>query len=104
MRTMLVELCARFGIEAIVVGAILVDGEPVSASKIRRYIEQGEVQEAARMLGRPFTIDFEVVGGQHLGRLLGTPTINQPLPRTLSVPGSGCTPPAWRWTARSPTG
>ena len=86
---MLVELCARFGIEAIVVGAILVDGEPVSASKIRRYIEQGEVQEAARMLGRPFTIDFEVVGGQHLGRLLGTPTINQPLPPHFVRPRFG---------------
>lgn len=86
---MLVELCARWDIEAIVVGAILVDGEPVSASRIRRYIEQGEVQEAARMLGRPFTIDFEVVGGQHLGRLLGTPTINQPLPPHFVRPRFG---------------
>jgi len=58
----------------------MIDGEPVSASRIRRLIEQGEVQQAARLLGRPFTIDFSVVGGQHLGRLLGTPTINQPLP------------------------
>ena len=41
------------------------------------------------MLGRPFTIDFGVVGGQHLGRLLGTPTINQPLPPHFVRPRFG---------------
>lgn len=65
------------------------DGLPVSASRIRRFIEQGEVQQAARMLGRPFTIDFPVVGGQKLGRLLGTPTINQPLPPHFIRPKFG---------------
>ena len=93
---MLVNLCAQYDIEAIVVGAILVDGEPVSASRIRRYIEQGEVQEAARMLGRPFTIDFEVVGGQ-------LPPSTSLCRLILYGPDLEYTPPAWRWTARSPT-
>lgn len=86
---LLTQLCGQYGIETIVIGAILVDGEPVSASRIRRHIEQGEVQDAARLLGRPFTINFEVVGGQHLGRLLGTPTINQPLPDHFVRPRFG---------------
>ena len=80
---MLRTLCEEYDIQLRLVEPVQVDGLPVSASRIRRFIEQGEVQQAARMLGRPFTIDFPVVGGQKLGRLLGTPTINQPLPPPL---------------------
>ena len=86
---LLKELCGRLGIEALVADAVIMDGEPVSSTRIRRHIESGEVQEAARLLGRPFTIDFEVVGGQKLGRLLGTPTINQPLPPHFVRPRFG---------------
>lgn len=82
-------LCEPLGIEVEVVPPILVDGEPVSASRIRRAIEAGEAEEAARLLGRPFTLDFPVVGGQKLGRLLGTPTINQPLPPHFVRPRFG---------------
>lgn len=82
-------LCAPLGIEVEVVPPVLVDGEPVSASRIRRAVEAGEVEEAARLLGRPFTLDFPVVGGQKLGRLLGTPTINQPLPPHFVRPRFG---------------
>ena len=67
---MLRTLCEEYDIQLRLVEPVQVDGLPVSASRIRRFIEQGEVQQAARMLGRPFTIDFPVVGGQKLGRLL----------------------------------
>ena len=76
----LTALGAEYGFETVVVPPVLMDGEPVSSSRIRRLVETGEVRQAARLLGRAFTLDFEVVGGQKLGRLLGTPTINQPLP------------------------
>lgn len=82
-------LCAEEGIETRLVPAVLVDGQPVSASRIRRCIEQGEVQQATRLLGHSFTLDFTVVGGQKLGRLLGTPTINQPLPPHFVRPRFG---------------
>jgi riboflavin kinase/FMN adenylyltransferase len=85
----LARLCGQYGIEVITVPAVEVDGRPVSASRIRRLIEEGEVQQAARLLGRPFTLDFTVVGGQKLGRLLGTPTINQPLPEHFVRPRFG---------------
>lgn len=85
----LTKLCDPLGIEVEVVPAVMVDGQPVSASRIRRLIESGEVEEAAKLLGRPFTIDFEVVGGRKLGRLLGTPTINQPLPAHFVRPRYG---------------
>ena len=86
---MLRTLCEEYDIQLRLVEPVQVDGLPVSASRIRRFIEQGEVQQAARMLGRPFTIDFPVVGGQKLGRLLGTPTINQPLPPHFIRPKFG---------------
>lgn len=82
-------LCAQYSIRVIIVPPVTVDGEPVSASRIRRAIEEGDVQLAARLLGHPFTLDFEVVGGQKLGRLLGTPTINQPLPPHFVRPRFG---------------
>ena len=86
---LLKKLCEPLGIEVMIVPAVLVDGKSVSASRIRRLIEKGQVEEAAKLLGRPFTLDFEVVGGQHLGHLLGTPTINQPLPDHFVRPRFG---------------
>lgn len=85
----LIKLCEPLGIEVKVVPAVMVDGQPVSASLIRRLIASGNMKEAAKLLGRPFTIDFEVAGGRKLGRLLGTPTINQPLPAHFVRPRYG---------------
>ena len=83
------ELCRPLGIEVIVTAPVVVDGEPVSSTRIRRIIESGQVEKAAKLLGRPFTLDIEVVGGQRLGKLLGSPTINQPLPKNFVRPRFG---------------
>ena len=82
-------ICAPLGIAVEAVDAVEVDGEPVSASRIRRALEAGDAALASRMLGRPFGIDVEVQHGQHLGRRLGTPTINQPLSDDLVRPRFG---------------
>ncbi|MDD2362049.1 MAG: riboflavin biosynthesis protein RibF [Oscillospiraceae bacterium] len=86
---MLVALCAPLGIEVSVVPPVLREGKPISATGIRRLIESGDVEQAARLLGHPFTLDIKVVGGQRLGHLLGTPTINQPLPPNFVRPHYG---------------
>jgi riboflavin kinase/FMN adenylyltransferase len=52
------------------------DGHKVSSSAAREAIRAGEVDKAARILGRPFAIEGVVVEGQHLGRKLGYPTAN----------------------------
>lgn len=83
------QLCAACGIRLIAVEPVMAGGEPVSSSRIRRLIEQGDMQAANRLLGRSLTIDATVVDGQHLGRKLGTPTINQPLPPELVRPRFG---------------
>jgi riboflavin kinase/FMN adenylyltransferase len=51
-------------------------GAKVSSSAARDAIRAGKVDEAARILGRPFAIEGVVVEGQHLGRKLGYPTAN----------------------------
>jgi riboflavin kinase / FMN adenylyltransferase len=59
-----------------VVPAFQIEGRRVSSSEIRRAIQAGKVEEAARLLGRPFEIPGVVVAGKKLGRQLGFPTAN----------------------------
>ncbi len=61
----------------------------VSSSKIRGLISEGDVAEASKLLGRPFSISGVVVKGKALGRTLGFPTANlNPIPGTL-LPARG---------------
>ncbi|KKW68517.1 riboflavin kinase [Lampropedia cohaerens] len=48
-----------------------VHGLRVSSSEVRRALEQGRMQDAAKLLGRPYTISGHVLHGRKLGRALG---------------------------------
>lgn len=78
-----------YGVEVIAVPAVEVAGQPVSTTRIRQCLQAGDMALANRLLGLPFTLDFEVVHGRQLGRELGTPTINQPLPEGFVHPRFG---------------
>ncbi|WEX08434.1 bifunctional riboflavin kinase/FAD synthetase [Chelativorans sp. AA-79] len=54
-------------------------GEVVSSSRIRVLLGEGEVTEAAGLLGYRFTVKADVTGGRKLGRTLGFPTANMEL-------------------------
>ncbi|MFV1958391.1 MAG: riboflavin biosynthesis protein RibF [Planctomycetota bacterium] len=56
--------------------AIALDGEPISASRIRDALERGDLQAAEAMLGRPPALYGRVVRGDGRGRTLGFPTAN----------------------------
>jgi riboflavin kinase/FMN adenylyltransferase len=56
--------------------------EAVSSSAIRRALEQGDVEAAARGLGRDYAVAGVVAPGQKLGRALGVPTANIALEAT----------------------
>ena len=86
---LLKELCREKGIGLSVTPPVSVAGETVSSTRIRACLEQGDVQQAGQLLGRPFGYDFEVTHGRKLGRTWGTPTINQPFPAGYVLPRFG---------------
>jgi len=59
-----------------VVEAFHAEGEPVSSSRIRRLLNEGDAAAAARLLGRPYRLEGVVVRGERKGRELGFPTAN----------------------------
>jgi riboflavin kinase / FMN adenylyltransferase len=70
----------RHGFGVTLVDAFRDEGaEVVSSSRIRVLLGEGEVAEAAGLLGYRFTVESEVIGGQRLGRTLGFPTANMRL-------------------------
>lgn len=82
-------LCNRYGIECAVVPKAMCEGEEISSTAIRRYIREGNAEQAEKMLGRPFGWKLVVERGQSLGRTLGAPTINQYFPKELIMPKFG---------------
>lgn len=55
-----------------------VHGMRVSSSAVREALAHGRMEEAARLLGRPYSISGHVVHGKKLGRTLGFRTLNLP--------------------------
>ena len=64
------------GFSAQAITPVLLDGERVSSSAIRSQLAAGNLDGAARALGRPYAIAGTVVHGRQLGRKLGYPTAN----------------------------
>ncbi len=54
-------------------------GGYISSADIRRALQQGRLDAAAAMLGRPYAIEGPVIHGAKLGRTIGFPTLNIPL-------------------------
>ena len=63
--------------------------EPVSSTAIRRALAGGEVELAARMLGRPHEVRGKVVVGDQRGRTIGFPTANVEVPNSVCMPADG---------------
>jgi riboflavin kinase/FMN adenylyltransferase len=73
------------GLVTHVVPPLLVDGVAVSSSEIRAALKVGDVGQAARYLGRPYSIGGTVTRGAGRGRTLGFPTANLDPERPLLV-------------------
>ena len=83
------ELCKKEGVELFVSEAVEFSGEPVSSTRIRNLIKQGDIESANAMLGRAFSYDFLVVHGDARGRTIDSPTINQFFTDDFIVPQYG---------------
>lgn len=83
------EICDRLGLRCRIAGEVDIDSRAASSTEIRKYIENGEIEKANRMLGHPFGFRTRVIDGDKRGRTLGFPTINQELPEGLVLPKFG---------------
>jgi riboflavin kinase/FMN adenylyltransferase len=77
---------ARIDVE--IVEPLMMDGEPVSSSRVRRLIAEGRVQEALRLLTQPYRLRGMVTHGIGRGHSLGFPTANLSAIDTL-LPAEG---------------
>ena len=85
---LLTRLGPECGFTASGVEEVLVDGEPVSSTRIRDAIAAGRVRDANEMLGREYLLDGIVSKGDRVGRKIGYPTINL-APENELVPADG---------------
>lgn len=65
------------------------DVERISSTRIRDLVREGQVEKATQLLGRPYMLSGEVVGGDQRGRLLGFPTANLRLDGRKLLPALG---------------
>jgi hypothetical protein len=77
------------GIELVVVDEVVMGPGKISSSRIRTLIQEGDVEQAASLLGRPYSLGGVVLSGRRLGRTLGFPTANLPLPTGKVQPALG---------------
>ena len=66
----------QYGFQVVNMHTFSVEGERVSSTRVRLALEQGQLDEAIRLLGRDFRMSGRVAHGEKLGRKLGFPTAN----------------------------
>ena len=87
---------AKRGFAVYEIDPVKVEGERVGSSLIRALISKGDVEKAARFLGRPHSVRGKVVEGAGRGREIGFPTCNLGTPEE-TVPGPGIYATRTRW-------
>jgi riboflavin kinase / FMN adenylyltransferase len=73
---LLQKLGTGFDFNVVAIHPVKLNGTVVSSTAIRQAIERGDLNKAAEMLGRPYTILGTVVKGDGLGKTIGFPTAN----------------------------
>ena len=86
---LLMKKAAQLGMGCDIIPAVTLDGRAVSSTHIRGLLERGEVEEAARFLGGPFSLTGHVRHGRGLGSRLGAPTLNVIPPPERALPANG---------------
>lgn len=74
----------QYGFKVVNMHTFSVDDERVSSTRIRYALEDGKMEQAARLLGRDYRMSGRVAHGEKLGRQLGYPTANIFLHRNAS--------------------
>lgn len=85
----LIRLGHELGFQVHAVPPVMLEGEIVSSTRIRQLLQTGDMQKAARFLGRPYAVDGEVIRGHQRGQSLGWPTANLAVPTERVLPPDG---------------
>lgn len=73
---LLKQFSQKFNFSIIQIEPYIIENEPVSSTKIRNSLENGEIEKANKMLGRIYSFSGLVIEGDKRGRKLGYPTAN----------------------------
>ncbi len=93
----LAEFCSESGTKLEKVNPVVIEGQPVSSSRIRQALDEGNVSLAGKLLGHPFFYKAEVVHGDKRGRTIGFPTANMKCEEKFPLkPGVYATSVIWR--------
>lgn len=85
---LLKNFASKYGFIVKAIGYIKLNGITISSSKIRKALENGDIESANKMLGRNYEIEGIVTKGENIGRTIGFPTANIK-PFHEAIPGSG---------------
>ena len=81
---------SEIGLQVVCGTPLAVEGANASSSRIRHLLKEGLVDEARQCLGRPYSLDGQVVHGEQIGRTIGFPTANmQPDCDSKIIPQDG---------------
>jgi riboflavin kinase/FMN adenylyltransferase len=72
-----------------VVPSLVVEGTALHSSEVRRLVNIGDMETAARLLGREYSLSGPVEAGDRVGRTLGFPTANIAIEPNKLVPALG---------------
>ena len=83
------EIGSRRGFSVSVVEPVLLEGEPVSSTRIREAVERGDITLANRLLKRRYTLSGTVVQNKRIGSRIGFPTANIDANPKRAIPADG---------------
>ena len=77
----------KYGYSYLEIPPVKISNETVSSSLIRKYLNEGNINQANMLLGAEFEISGTVIEGNKIGRKLGFPTANIAYPeKTVQIP------------------
>ncbi len=82
-------LCTSYGITCEIMDSVSALGAPISSTRLRGLLEEGDVEAVNQLSFAPYTLTGKVQEGKKLGRVLGFPTLNLAISPLLMLPKKG---------------
>lgn len=83
------KICEKKNINLILQSEFKLDGIQISSTTVRKFIQEGDVENSNKLLGRKFFLSGRVIKGQGRGRQIGFPTANMEFSRESVIPSLG---------------